>query len=46
MKGLLLLDVLVRNGTIVLELLASEKHPLLVGWDALLVVDLLLHGAE
>ena len=40
MKGSLLLDVVVRKGAAILELLASEDETLLVGWDALLVLDL------
>merc|ERR1712039_493328 len=38
-----LLDVVVGEGTAVLELLAGEDEALLVGRDALLVLDLLLH---
>jgi hypothetical protein len=40
MEGRLLLDVVVREGTAIFELLASEDQALLVGWDALLVLDL------
>ena len=40
MKGRLLLDVVVRKGTAVLELLAGEDETLLIGGDALLVLDL------
>ena len=40
MKSGLLLDVVVRKGAAILELLASEDETLLVGWDALLVLDL------
>merc|ERR1712072_693876 len=40
MKGGLLLDVVVREGPSVLELLASKDQPLLVWGDALLVPDL------
>jgi hypothetical protein len=36
----LLLDVVVRQRAAVLELLAREDQPLLVGRDALLVLDL------
>ena len=36
----LLMDVVVRQGPAVLELLAREDQPLLVGRDALLVLDL------
>jgi len=42
MEGALLLDVVVREGPTVLELLASEDQPLLVRGDALLVLDLSL----
>ena len=40
MEGGLLLDVVVGEGAAVLELLASEDEALLVGRDALLVLDL------
>jgi hypothetical protein len=36
----LLLNVVVREGTAVLELLAGEDQALLVGWDSLLVLNL------
>ena len=39
-KGGLLLDVVVREGAAILELLAREDQALLVGGDALLVLDL------
>jgi hypothetical protein len=39
-EGRLLLDVVVREGAAVLELLAREDQALLVGRDALLVLDL------
>jgi len=39
----LLLDVVVRKGPAILQLLASEDKPLLVWGDALLVLDLSLH---
>ena len=39
-QGRLLLDVVVRESATVLELLAGENQALLVGWDALLVLDL------
>ena len=42
-KGGLFLDVVVTQGTTVLELLASKDQALLVGGDALLVLDLGLH---
>ena len=40
MEGRLLLDVVVREGAAILELLAREDQALLVGRDALLVLDL------
>ena len=40
MKGRLLLDVVVGEGAAVFELLAGEDQALLVGWNALLVLDL------
>ena len=40
----LLLDVVVGEGTTVLELLTGEDKTLLVGGDSFLVLDLLLHG--
>ena len=43
MKGGLLLDVVVTEGSAVLKLLASENEALLVGRDALLVLNLSLH---
>ena len=39
-KGALLLDVVVGEGTAVLELFAGEDKTLLVGGDTLLVLDL------
>jgi len=39
-EGRLLLDVVIREGAAVLELLPREDEPLLVGRDALLVLDL------
>ena len=39
-KGRLLLNVVVRKGSAVLELLTSEDESLLIWWDALLVLDL------
>ena len=41
-KGGLLLDVVVREGSSVLKLLSSEDESLLVWWDTLLVLDLSL----
>ena len=46
MEGGLLLDVVVRQGAAVLQLLAREDETLLVGGDALLVLDLLLHAVD
>ena len=42
MQGTLLLDIVVREGTSVLELLAREDQSLLVRWNALLILDLTL----
>jgi hypothetical protein len=39
-KGGLFLDVIIREGPAVLELLSSENETLLVGGDSLLVLDL------
>ena len=43
MKGRLLLDVVIRKGTAVLELLSGEDQALLVGGNALLVLDFRLN---
>ena len=43
MEGRLLLDVVIRKSTAVLELLASEDKALLIGRDAFLILDLGLH---
>merc|ERR1739837_57376 len=40
MEGVFLLDVVVREGPAILELLSSKDQPLLVWGDALLVLDL------
>ena len=40
MESRLLLDVVVRQGTAILQLLSSEDQTLLVGRDALLILDL------
>ena len=40
MKGRLLLDVVVRKGPTILQLLAGKDQTLLVRGDALLVLDL------
>ena len=45
-EGGLLLDVVVRERAPVLQLLAREDQALLVGGDALLVLDLLLHSLD
>merc|ERR1711990_1400193 len=42
MEGALLLDVVVGEGSSVLQLLASEDQPLLIWGDSLLVLDLSL----
>merc|ERR1712066_579904 len=42
MEGALLLDVVVREGSSVLQLLASKDQPLLIWRDSLLVLDLSL----
>ena len=46
MKGRFLLDVVIRQGTAILELLASENQTLLVGGNALLVLNLGLHVVD
>jgi len=38
MEGALLLDVVVGEGSSVLQLLASEDQPLLIGWNAFLIL--------
>ena len=40
MEGRLLLNVVVGEGAAIFKLLASEDQALLVGWNALLVLDL------
>jgi len=45
-KCRLLLDVIVGEGAPVLELLTGEDQPLLVRWDALLVLDFSLHVVD
>jgi len=42
MEGALLLDVVVGQGSAILELLSSEDQSLLIWWNSLLVLDLLL----
>ena len=46
MESGLLLDVVIREGTPILQLLASEDESLLVRGDALLVLDLGLHRLD
>ena len=46
MESRLLLDVVVREGAAVLKLLARKDETLLVGRDALLVLDLGLHHVD
>jgi hypothetical protein len=46
MKGALLLNVVVRQSTTILELLASKDKALLVGRDTLLVLNLALHVVD
>ncbi len=43
MEGGLLLDVVVREGSSILQLLTSEDQPLLIRRDPLLILDLGLH---
>ena len=43
MEGRLLLDIVIREGAAILELLAGEDKTLLIRGDTLLVLDLLLH---
>jgi hypothetical protein len=45
-EGRLLLDVVVREGAAVLELLAGENQTLLIWGDALLILDLLLNVVD
>ena len=42
-QGRLLLDVVVRQGAVIFQLLAGKDEALLVGRNALLVLNLLLH---
>ena len=46
MEGGFLLDVVVRKGAAILELLSSEDESLLVGRDALLILDLGLNVVD
>jgi len=43
MKSGLLLNVVIRKGSSVLELLSSEDESLLIGWDTFLILDLCLN---
>ena len=43
MKGRLLLDVVIREGTAILQLLTSEDKTLLIRGDSLLILDLSLN---
>jgi len=42
-EGRFFLNVVVAEGSAIFELLSSEDQSLLIGWDALLVLDLSLH---
>merc|ERR1719369_1249847 len=42
-QGALLLDVVVRKGAPIFQLLPSKDKTLLIRWDALLILDLSLH---
>ena len=46
MEGRLLLDVVIRESAAVLELLSGEDQTLLIGRDALLILDLGLHVVD
>jgi len=43
MEGWFFLDVIVRKGSSILELLSSEDKSLLIGWDTFFILDLCLH---
>lgn len=45
-KRRLLLDIVVRERTAIVELLAGEDQALLVRWNTFLVADLALHGLD
>ena len=45
-ESALLLDVVIRKGAAILQLLAGKDEALLVGWDALLVLDLGLDSID
>jgi hypothetical protein len=42
MEGGFLLDIVVREGAAIFQLLAREDETLLIGWNSLLVLDLCL----
>lgn len=42
MDGRFFLDVVIREGSVVFELLSGENKTLLVGWDGLFILDLVL----
>jgi len=46
MEGRLLLNVVIRKGAAILELLAGENETLLIGGNALLVLDLRLNVVD
>ncbi len=46
MESRLFLDVVIRKGTSILELLSGEDQTLLVRGDSLLVLDLGLYGLD
>jgi len=46
MESRLLLNVVVGEGSSVLKLLSSEDEALLVGWNALLILDLALYVVD
>ena len=46
MERRLLLDVVVGKGPTILELFAGKDETLLIGWDALLVLDLCLYVVD
>merc|ERR1719334_494296 len=43
MQSRFLLDVIIRKSSSILELFTSEDQPLLIRWDAFLILDLSLH---
>ena len=43
MQSALLLDVVIRQGSTILQLLTGEDQALLVWWDAFSILDLCLH---